>query len=465
MVRYQARRKGILADVRSTLIQVLLFLFLACSASRPPLVEFHGQRPTTSDVVTFYALGDWGTGSEDQRAVAVALRDQLQELEKTEESRNLAPFVVELGDNIYPKGLPKKPWNDPEVYRLLEKTFGNIYHDLTYHNQPVVFNVIPGNHDYAKALFSAPDWGDVVHQETTAESLYTNFRYYPIVHGDVTDSNDRIEFENLKSRPIKRLALPQKIDFGGRKPNPVSIFALDTQIILELYNDNDTLTVRRHWEQLEELLGQSDTFWKIIVGHHPMKSYGPHGGYRTFEQWLWSGTRGFIKSDFLRAIPYVSGAILGTLVSPGFYALGAVQIATTVIDLFIVNTFFPSIQDINSSAFKKFKRKLLEVMETHGVKIYLAGHEHCLQLIDLNEVGGGKSQAFQIVSGSAAKVSPVAKKKKDLIFSDSSLGFARFDVTPTEIWVEFFAVDGKSSTASSRARFRITETDLYHARN
>ena len=58
--------------------------------------------PDGPDVLTFYALGDWGTGDASQRRVGKALAIELDSLAP---GRRVAPFVLGLGDNVYQKGL------------------------------------------------------------------------------------------------------------------------------------------------------------------------------------------------------------------------------------------------------------------------------------------------------------------------------------------------------------------------
>ncbi|MCG8607962.1 metallophosphoesterase [bacterium] len=443
-----------------TAVFFLLTAYLqACSATLPHISQYDGARPDNPAVVTFYALGDWGTGDDKQRAVAVALRDEIKGLQRTGGENRLPPFVLELGDNVYSWGLPKKGWNAPEVHSMLEKTFGQIYHDLTYDEQPVEFHVVPGNHDYNGSIFAGGAWGDVVRQETTAESLYINYKYHPFGKDGILDTNDRAEFEKLQNEPIELLTLPTKIPLNQKASGTVAIFALDTQVLLDLYNTEKYDVVEKHWETLESLLNTDQSAWKIIIGHHPLESFGYHGGYRPFDQWIWSGTRGFIP-PVARPIPYVSAALLGTLVHPGFYSLGAFSLSTTLTDLYVAGTFFPSIQDMRSSAFKQYRKRMLEIMQVHGVKLYLSGHEHNLQFIELANEPDEAFRTFQVVSGSAAKLTRVSDEKGRLVLGRSNYGFVRFDATKEEIWLDFFTVNPENSKPNSVGRFRLVKNQL-----
>ena len=65
--------------------------------------------------------------------------------------------------------------------------------------------------------------------------------------------------------------------------------------------------------------------------------------------------------------------------------------------------------------------------------------------------------SYQIVSGSAAKHSPVGEGD-DTYFSHDTLGFVRFDVTKDALWIGFYEVDAKAPdpTAMPTATFQLT---------
>ncbi|MFQ6112614.1 MAG: metallophosphoesterase [bacterium] len=385
-----------------------ILLLLACSDTRPFIRdEMQGdpsERPHGSQIITFYALGDWGTGDEQQMAVAEALRKNVAEIP---EGREIAPFVLGLGDNIYNKGLPDG-WNNPVAYELLEETFGRIYHEVEYEGKELVYYMIPGNHDHAGKAGGKNGWGDVIHQETTAEKLYEPYwQYYPIDPDKNADTNDSTDYNNLKMENIFSLTLPEKINASNSKT--IAFTAVDSQVLLELYQRKDFEMLQKHWDRLESLLADS-VDWKVILGHHPIRSHGQHGGFRSWYWWL----------------------------PPVFLY--------TVIDKWI----YKRLQDLDHPANVRFQKDLLAIMKKLNVHIYLSGHEHNIQFLKIDK------KNFQIISGSAAKLSPVTHKD-DTLFSHASPGFARFDVSSQEMWVEFFQVDVESSTYKSSALFKITK--------
>lgn len=362
------------------------------------------QRPDGPEIVTFYALGDWGTGDQLQMAVASALRENVAEIQK---GRRVRPFVLGLGDNVYDKGLPDG-WNNPVAHQLLDQTFGQIYADVTYEGRKLEYYIIPGNHDYHGKAGGKDGWGDVIHQETTAERIYEPYwKYYPVDPEKNADTNDSTDYQNLKMADIFSLTLPERINISDSKI--IAFTAIDTQVLLELYQKKDYETVQRHWHRLESLL-EGNVDWKIILGHHPVRSHGRHGGFRT---WVW-----WLPPVFLY----------------------------TIIDKWI----YKRLQDLDHPASVRLQKDLFDTMKRHNVQIYLSGHEHSLQFLKID------NHNFQIISGSAGKLSSVTHKN-DTLFSHASPGFARFDVSSKELWVEFFQVDLKSSRYKSSALFKITK--------
>ena len=90
----------------------------------------HLEQPTAADVVRFIAVGDTGTGTREEQAVADAMVDKC--------AREGCDFVVLLGDNIYdsgPRGVDDAQWQ-----AKFEKPFEAL---------DVPFFAVLGNHDVA----------------------------------------------------------------------------------------------------------------------------------------------------------------------------------------------------------------------------------------------------------------------------------------------------------------------------
>ena len=382
------------------------------------------DRPQDPATVTFYALGDWGTGYIKQEPIAIALAHNIANLPP---NKQISPFVIGLGDNIYESGLPYHKssdaliyaWNDPEVFNALENTFGQVYQHVTYKNAPVIFHVIPGNHDYdGNSQKKDKKYGDVLLLESKAENLYTGWwKYYPIDHtvAKTTDTNDFREYVHLRSyvddHGLYGLTLPQKLDL----PNQETLLAvaLDTQLLLEMYEEDENDLLEKHWARLAEILtAHQNVPWKIIVGHHPIASWGVHGGAQ-------KGLKGALR-----------------------YGVGIMQ-------------------DLKDGDYKKFRKRLATVMQTHNVPLYLSGHEHNLQFIELNQhdpdllqIGSGY---FQIVSGSAGKLSYVDEDHKSIVAYDKQNGFVRLDVNKTTCWIELLSYHPNTKNDVSLGIWKLTK--------
>ncbi|MFQ5676216.1 MAG: metallophosphoesterase, partial [bacterium] len=275
--------------LRKVCFLLALLLLSACSDSRPFLkknlageslqLAERSQRPDHDEVLTFYALGDWGTGKDGQKAVAAALKNDVA---KIPAGRKAAPFVLELGDNVYENGLPSG-WNNPNTMRLLEQTFGKVYSDVKYDGNTITFHIIPGNHDYDDRAGHGEGFGDVIHQETTAENKYPFWKYYPIDPAKNSDINDETNYRSLAEDNIFELTIPEKLSVNAN--GKISIIAIDTQVLLQLYQKNDLENLRTHLAKLETLL-EDNASWKFIIGHHPIRSHGKHGGFRTAIWWV-----------------------------------------------------------------------------------------------------------------------------------------------------------------------------------
>ncbi len=451
-----ARTAGAATSCAVVALSIGLVLVSGCAryrASSPGLVALDSLTPDSSIAVTgdppftIFALGDWGTGDDHQRAVASALAAEVAELP----SWARPPVVLELGDNVYEHGLPRgRPWNAPETRALLDRTFGDVYGDVRFHGEPVRFGVVAGNHDHGRMfpVREKDDWGDVVPHETLAESLWVNYRHYPLPHARVglSDSNDRAEFEALSDPSVRLtdLMLPERIDVGDDR---VCVIALDTQLILNLYEQagpprREVPAAERHWAELARLLDErwrgdpgSRAAWTIVIGHHPVRTYGWHGGLSGPKQWLWSGARDSLPW-YLRVLPPVLWAVV-----------------TNVYDVCV-----DDLQDLDHGANRAFRERLHRILVEHDVDVYASGHDHNLQLVHLgtpdDRVEDGR--LLQIVSGSASKLEPIARGGDELLFSSSSFGYVRLDVSRAALGITVVGVD----TGTFRDRGSVHGTTL-----
>jgi tartrate-resistant acid phosphatase type 5 len=200
-------------------------LVLAASASLPI------ARPTfarTDPGCHFFVLGDWGhKNSDGQRRVAKAMSD----IASTKPPR----FVISTGDNFYGRGVPS------DTDDLWAEAFENVY---SAEALKCPWYTVLGNHDY-KGNVDA----QIAYARRNPRWVLPS-RYYQ--HVEPVGASSRIEFFFLDTMQLvsTRPRLWTKwID--GADPN-----------------------LQIDW--LEQSLRNSSAQWKIVVGHHPIVSAGPH---------------------------------------------------------------------------------------------------------------------------------------------------------------------------------------------
>ncbi len=336
-------------------------------------------RPDGQGVLTFYALGDWGTGDQNQKQVTLLLEQNLS----TVGDRDIKPFVLEAGDNIYQNGLTSG-WNNPEMIAQLTDVIESNYAGIQYQNTPIEFHLVAGNHDHL---------GDMALWETYAEARFAGQNEMPIIksynqhHPDIADTNDQSEYEALK-QSNDLIELPEIISAGT---NGASFIAIDSQKMLELYSrraDESELQmdIDAHWQRLN-LLASKDTPWTFILAHHPISTFGPH-----------SGKQNSIAYHLLKILLF----------------------------------FVDNSGDLDHPAYQQYIADFEKFSSQHPL-IFIAGHDHSLQLNSVSNT------LLQVVSGAAGKTTFVIPEK-ETVYAHARHGFVRFDLTPEELWIEFIDV-------------------------
>ena len=341
------------------------------------------QRPNGPEVLTFYALGDWGTADQNQKQVALLLAKNVANVP----DRIIKPFVLEAGDNVYENGL-EQGWDNPEMMVQLSNVIDANYADIHYQNGPIEYHVVAGNHDHL---------GDLRLWETYVEGRFSGQDGRPIIlsynqhHPDIPDTNDQKEYDALNDAAgLIELPEPIKIDSGI-----ATFIAIDSQKMLELYSrvlDEPELQsdLDAHWAQLD-LLASSGKSWLFILAHHPVSTFGPH-----------LGSQDSIPYRLFRALLF----------------------------------FFEDYGNLDHPAYQSFVADFEAFSQGHPM-IFIAGHDHSLQLNVVSD------SLLQVVSGSAAKTTFV-NPGEETIYSYANHGFARFDITPSEVWIEFVDLDENS---------------------
>ncbi|MEW5741645.1 MAG: metallophosphoesterase, partial [Myxococcota bacterium] len=173
--------------------------------------------------VRFVALGDTGKGNAEQTQVGNAVGALC--------AAQGCDFVVLLGDNFYPSGVSGT--SDPQWQTAFVQPYQNV-------NAP--FYAVLGNHDYGG------DGAGYEIQKADAEVAYSMV-------------NPKWRMPATHYRWSLR-----GVDFFAADTNR-SMFGLDSQVIADFNT----------W------LPSSTATWKIVFGHHPLKSNGRHGNAGSYD--------------------------------------------------------------------------------------------------------------------------------------------------------------------------------------
>ncbi len=136
----------------------------------------------------------------------------------------------------------------------------------------------------------------------------------------------------------------------------------------------------------------------IVVGHHPIISFGPRAGHFFWKDHFFPLTR---LADWL----WIPLPVIGSL-----YPIAR-------------STFLKDKNDVGSAYHKTMKNQLTEALSQNKPLIYAAGHDHSLQVLD-----GGATADYLVVSGAGShdKLYDVGHGEETL-FAQSHAGFMAID--------------------------------------
>ena len=352
----------------------VVFCLLSCATYTSKYTDDNGKIDvvTTKDVShTFYLIGDAGLLPDGgTNRVLKAFGDKLKKANKN----STALF---LGDNIYPKGLPAKK-DDPEGHKSAKRHLDAQLKTLEGFKGKPVF--IPGNHDwYSGGL----------------EGLMREQKYLE------KKTNSKDIFFPKNGCPIKRIKISDDI----------VVIAIDTEWYLTNWDRhptmNDACEIKdreKFFAALESEIKKNANKTTIIAMHHPMFSYGNHGGQFSLKQQLYPGHSN---------IPL---PVLGTFINVLRKTSGA------------------SIEDLQNKRYTQMKNRVVTLAQYSDRVIFTSGHEHSLQYIV-------KENTPQIISGAGAK-SGATRMLKGSLFSTGKMGYSVVQVfTDGSSRVKFYGVD------------------------
>ncbi|MGN6249282.1 MAG: BamA/TamA family outer membrane protein [Ginsengibacter sp.] len=206
-------------------------------------------------------------------------------------------------------------------------------------------------------------------------------------------------------------------------PGPV-VYNISKDVILVLYDsewfmekgnkpgiesDCGFKTEQEFFDELDNILGDNREKLVLLAAHHTMKSYGIHGGYFTLKQY-------FFPFTDLNPNLYIPLPVIGVIYP-------------------IARAVFGTPEDLHYPPYANLINKIEKVVKPYPNVVFLAGHEHNLQLIK-------DSSYYYIVSGSGSKKTRVSKNKKHVLYESATLGFSTLTITKNKnLDIDFYTVN------------------------
>lgn len=324
-----------------------VFFILSCGTYSPKYVDEDNPKFAYDDDreldKRFYLIGDAGAAYDEEHAEAL---NAFKSLIVDRETKN--DYVIYLGDNIYPAGLPPKSHKKHEEAKGLLNAQLDV---LKGFDGKKLF--IPGNHDwYADGLKG------LKRQEEYVEK--------------VLDNNDAFQPEN--GCPIEKISVSENIE----------LLVLDTQWYISdwdkhptINDDCDYKSRKAFFLEIENELKKNNEKTIIIAMHHPAFTYGLHGGYFNFQKHIFAADN---------KIPLPGIASLVTLVR----SQGGV-----------------SPQDRYNNRYNELMKRLITLVKDSDRVVFTSGHEHTLQYINNGGVkqivSGAGSKKAPVALGKGAE--------------------------------------------------------------
>lgn len=361
----------------NTLILAILFL-ASCATYKPKYARNFSGEPIQIDKEishTFYLIGD--AGKSPIGGMNPALKVFKTKLSNADQNST----AIFLGDNIYPAGLPDK--KDSTIAYIEAKSHLDAQlSTVEDFKGKTVF--IPGNHDwYTEGLIGLKRQENYIEEKLNSKEVFFPENGCPI----------------------------ETIEIG----DDIVVITIDTEWYLTNWNKrpdiNDKCEIKdreKFFLELEDEIKDNRQKTTIIAMHHPMFSYGPHGGQYSFKKHFYPRNSGKVP------LP-----VLGTLINILRRTTGA------------------SIADMQNKRYNQLKKRILTLAQFSEKVIFASGHEHTLQYIV-------EENTPQIVSGSGAKTGE-SRLLNGGRFSTGQMGYAILNVYKDgSSKVDFFGVEDEN---------------------
>jgi hypothetical protein len=364
-----------LRAARWTREAVAVLALAACTPALQPATPVPAPvAPKDSIEIAIFLIGDAGGYAYDAEPVLKELAGQSDSLQPVRQ------FVVFLGDNVYPRGVP--PLDHPDRVDAERKLGAQV---LAIRKASAQGILIPGNHDWDRQ--GRDGWNSIRRQDTLVRKLGGR---------------------DVRLVPAGGCPGPEVIDLGTQ----VRLIAMDSE--WWLHNDAKpygatspcpTRTYQQVADSLAGALRDGGGRHAIVLSHHPLQSGGIHGGHftlmdhlfplRNWKPWMW--------------LPL---PVIGSLY-PFARQMGI------------------SNQDVSGRRYREMRDAFERVFRRYSPLAIVSGHDHDLQVIR----GGPPritSAQFQLVSGGGfLGHESVVRRIEGSLFQREAAGFMRLDVTRT----------------------------------
>lgn len=337
--------------------------------------------PAATPTYSLFLVGDAGNPAVGGEPTLLLLQKQLQAAGEN-------AGVTFLGDNIYPEGMPRKEDDDRAES---ERRIADQVKVVQGFSGDVV--IVPGNHDWAQGRKYG--FKNVKRQEKFVEKLMEG--------RDVWLPSD---------------GCPGPVEVPLAKD--VMLIAIDTQWWLHKYekpdheHDCEVKYNADFLEMLHDAIERNKEKKIIIAGHHPLYSYGAHGGH-------FPPATHLFPLMMAKENLYVPLPVLGTF--------GVV-----------FRKVWGNIQDIPHPVYQELKEELTEIFDHYPNIIYASGHDHNLQYLPVDG-------HHYIVSGAGVKTRYVGHGKK-AHFTYAHKGFTRLDFHANgDVVMQFIVAEEETGNA------------------
>ncbi len=366
---------------------LLAVLFLSCSTSKIfidddfPQIQEENETSPGLDLLKHqvFLLGD--AGEEDAQFLAV-----MESLRQVDALSDVSSTLVFLGDDVYPAGLPD---SSSEAYPRAKAIVDRYFSEIVDYEGKVVF--IPGNHDWQGGFK-----GD--------ESGVVRLANY------INSKNDsRVSF-----LPEDGLPGPHEIKIE----KGIRLVAVDSEWWVNregkpFEGASWTEDAEEFVADMEDIIRRNRKRDLLVVGHHPLRTNGFHGGHMPLNMHI------FPLTDIHPALK-IPLPIIGSLYPLYLRSVGGGP------------------QDVANKYYQQYTDMLYGLFDRTDDIVYAAGHAHSLQYF---RSGSTRHFTHEIVSGSASKLRHVAPGN-DAAFTASVNGFALLNYyLDGSIWMEMHSID------------------------